>query len=498
MAYKPFSAFNKKKNGYRRSRSETRVQNNLGIIALPGDNKSLLYRDKRLEWLDSYFENRQYDNLSDWDQDCYPSGEHIHIRKRKPRIRVPLAKTLCSRLVSMMIGGQAFPDFRIDDAPDEQEFIKIAVKAANLKYKLIEPFKRLLAAGSVFIRVYMSEGKINLEQYLSKYCYPVFDENGDLASLTIKYVYEDKEETDKDGNFKKKWFKMDLTTMSEILYNNPDYDPEDREEPEFSIVEQFDHNLGFVQGTWFKTAEDKHNYDGYSLIEDVTDYIDELCYSLSQSSKAVQYNQDPQLIFNEMDEEEMATFIRSVEKSWNLGRSGKAEFLESNLTGVEKAIELRDKMRQDVQDIVRVLLLDPEKIVGNAQSAKAMEVMHGPMVDLVREIRGILEPQIQEFVTKILVIIILGAKMGVQPPFEMPPGWSPTTLGFTIKWNPIFPETVEDQQKRVSLAVSAKSAGLLSRETALKNIADIFGIEDIELETKMIDDDPVMNPFGGF
>lgn len=488
----------KKRGGYRRSRSKTRQKNNLGIIGLPSDNKKLKFRDQRLEKLDSYYENRQYDHLMPWDQEEYADGSFIPVRQRKPRIRAPIAKMMSSRLTSMMIGGTAFPDARIDDMPEEQEFIKAVIRDSQIKSRILEPTRRMINTGAVFVRYYITGGKFKVEHFLSKYCYPEFNEADDLTRVVVKYVFEDPDERDKDGNPQKKWFKLELTQTSEILYDNPPFDPEEKEEPEFKVVDKVDHDFGFVQGQWLKTCEDRHSYDGFSLIEDCMDFIDEMCYSLSQSSTAVEYNQDPQLTFNSLDEEEAERVIRSAYKSWNLGREGKAEFLESNLTGVDKAIELRDKFRQNIQDFMRVLLMDPEKIVGNAQSAKAMEVLHGPMVDFVRELRGILEPQIKELLLKMSLTVLMAREQGMDIPFFLPPGWKPKTILFSLKWNPVFPETIEDQQKRLSLATAAKSAGLLSRETALKNIADIFGIEDIELETKMIDDDPIINPFGAF
>jgi len=493
-----FNWGNKKKGGYSRSRSGARQKNNLGIIGLPNDKKKLKFRDEKLELLDSYYENTQYDHLMDWEQDCYADNTHIPIRERCPRIKMPIAKMMASRLTSMLIGGDAFPDLRIDNMPDEQEFIKAVVRESHIKYRILEPFKRMINCGSAFVRFYISGGTMKMEHFSSKYCYPTFDESDQLENVVIKYVFEDPDETDNDGNYQKKWFKMELTKMSEIIYDTPNFDPDSTDEPEFTVVEQVDHELGFVQGTWFRTSEDRHSIDGYSMIADCLDFIDEMCYSLSQSSTAVQYNQDPQLAFNSMDEDEMEKVIRSAAKSWNLGREGKAEFLESNLSGVEKAIELRDKFRQNIQDVMRILLMDPEKMVGNAQSAKAMEVLHGPMVDLVREIRGVIEPQLKELLIKMEVAILRANEQGMDIPFDMPPGWQPETIIFSIKWKPIFPETIEDQQKRVSLVISAKTGGFLSRETALKNVADIFGVEDIELEMKMVDDDPVTNPFGGF
>lgn len=484
-------------------RSHRKAMQNLGVVAIEmGPDAEKMFRNPKLAALDAYYDNTQYDHLAEWSQSENAAGEHIPVRSRKPKIIFPYAKTLTGRLVSKMFGEDVFPTFNIEESPDDQEFIRMVVKVSRLKYRMLEPMKKLLNTGSAFMRFWIVDGVLKMEGYDSKYCYPEFSPSGDLQSVDIKYVFTDEKELDQNGNFKRKWFKMRLTTSSEILYDNPEFDPDSEVEPEFHVVEQVDHDLGFVQGEWFRTSENKHSPDGYSLIEDVTDFIDELCYSMSQSSSAISYNQDPQLWFKNMTEEEMAEMIRSATKSWNLGRNGEAGFLESNLVGVERADGIRDKIRTNIQDFTRILLLDPEKIVGSAQSAKAMEVLHGPMVDLIRELRGMVVPSFRNMILKMGLAILISAKRGLDVPIQLPAGYQPQTLDFELKWPPIFQQTMEDLQKKVGVAGSAKSQGLISTFTALKFIAEDFGIEDLEGELKAIEEDQKMmaalNPFGGF
>ena len=250
-----------------------------------------------------------------------------------------------------------------------------------------------------------------------------------------------------------------------------------------------------MQGEWFSTTGDG---DGYGVVSDITDFIDEINYSLSQSSQAVSYNQDPQLTLNKLDESEMEGLIRSSTKAWNLGRDGEARFLESNLSGVERAIELRDRMSQNIQDIARIVLLDPEKIVGSAQSAKAMEVLHGPLKDMVDELRIPIGDSMKKLVLKMGIATLLASKQGIDTPIIIPPGYQPTSLDIQLDWPPIFQQTIEDLQKKVQVAVSAASGNIISRKTATTFIAKDFGIMDVEAEHQEIAAQPVFNPFGGF
>lgn len=492
--------FFKNNFGQRRvKRSHMKAKKNLGVIALDIDGDAdKRYRDPRLAALDAYYENTQYDGLTEWDQAIDAKNEHIPVRQRKPRLIVPFAKGLTSRLAAKMFGDEVFPSLIIKESPDDQEFVKAVVRESQLKFRILEPMRRLLNTGSVFIRFWIVDGALKMEFFDSKYCYPIFSDGGELESIDVKYVYVDPEEKDQNGDFKKKWFKMTLNTEREILFDNPDYDPNNPNDPEFQVVEEVVHGFGFVQGEWFRTSENKHSPDGFSIIEDLTSFIDELCYSFSQSSQAVGYNQDPQLWFKGMNEDEIENVIRSAAKSWHLGREGEVGFAESTLVGVERAGDLRDKIRTNIQDWSRIVLLDPEKIVGSAQSGKAMEVLHGPMIDLICELRGMIEPVFKKLVLKMSLAILMSAKRGLEVPIEIPPGYQPKDLDFLIKWKPIFQQTIEDLAKKVSLASQAVTSRLISEESGTRFIAEDFNIEDVEAEIAKIKAQPIPNPFGGF
>lgn len=485
------------------SRSKTRVTSKLGLISLDRGRETNVYRDKVLQLYDSYYENTQYDGLPSWEQTKDANGDHLSVRKRKPRLRIPFAKTLSQRLASKLIGSSVFPQFSVAENPDDTAFIKAVIRESNIKAHLLEPVRRMLSTGSCFYRFYLSGGAFKCEWFPAKFCYPEFQDNGELLKIEVKYVFDDLEDRDSRGNPKKKWYKLELNTESEILYDNPEY--EENVEPSFSVVDQADHGMGFVQGEWLRTIDDngiKKNPDGYGLICDLMDFIDELNYSLSQSSQSVGYNQDPQLTIKNMDQDEMANLIRSAAKSWNLGRNGEASFLETNLSGVERAIELRDKVRLNIQDISRIVLLDPEKIIGSAQSAKAMEILHGPLKDLIDELRIPMEKMVKNIVLKKSMMILIASRQGIDVPIMMPPGYQPKSLDLETEWPPIFQQTMEDLQKKVQTIGSAKTQGIVSPRTALKFVAKDFGIEDIEAELKEIEAaaaaQAALNPFGGF
>lgn len=479
------------------SRVSRQVALNNGMISRDIEDQDV-YRDPKLERLDAYFENRQYDKLVPWDMEKGAGGETLPLRARKPRIIIPYARTLSSLVASKLLGPSVFPSFKVQDAPDDQAYWKAILDVSRLQMFMLEPTRRMLSTGEIFIRFYMSNGAFVKSWYDTKYCYPTFDDAGELAEVSIRYVYADTSDTDSMGSPKRKWYRLDLGTETETLFDNPEYRPGE-EEPVFTPVQTVEHNFGFVQGEWITTTGTPK---GYGLTTDITDFIDELCYSVSQSSKALSYNQDPQLVMKGMTNDEQEELIRSASKGWNLGLKGEAQFLETNLSGVQVGIELRDKMRTNIQDITRVVMMDPEKIVGNAQSAKAMEVLHGPLKDMVDELRLPVGDALKRLVMKMGAANILGTAQGILTPLPLPEGFALTTLAVELKWPAIFQQTLEDLKNKVGLAAQALTAGLIAPRTAIRYVAEDFGIEDVEEELAEITahqaEVAALNPFGGF
>lgn len=479
------------------TRTQLAVANNLGRILSSIHESTQKYRNRELELYDSYYECRQYAGLMPWDNSTAADGGYVPVKQRAPRINIAFAKLLVSRLGSKLIGRRTFPEFKIAEDPDTEEYLRVVIQSSGLRAMLAEPIRRELSSGSVLIRFAIVNGKWKVEHYLAKWCYPVFDANKELEEVTIKYIFDDEKDRDKDGVPKKKWFRMDLGKFRDILYDNPEYKKGDVD-PVFTPVAMAEHNLGFVQAEFMRTADMPNKTDGPSLIADILEFIDELNYSFSQSSQAIQYNQDPQLVLTGIEEEELAELIRSAMKAWTLGKEGKAEFLEAGMTGVEAADKLRTSMRLNIQDIARVILLDPEKVLGHAQSGKAMEVLHGPMVELIEELRPQLEKHLTNLVLKMAITNLMFAEQGALVPVGIPDGFKIKSLGVLVAWPEIFPPTMEDIQKKISIAIQAANASIISRKSMTKWVAKDFGIENIEEELAEIASQPVINPFGGF
>lgn len=478
------------------TRSELKVANQLGVLLGKIDG-SKHFRRKDLDLYDAYYEGRQYAGKPGWDSSVSQDGQHVPVRERAPRLQYNFAKVMCSRIASKLVSRRNFPTLKIEEDPDTEQLVNLIKQQSRIRAHLAEPIRRMCASGSVLVRFSLVGQSYKVQHYLAKWCFPELDPQGNLEFVKIQYVWEDHEDLDEKKRPKKKWFRMDLGKDKDVLYKPKEFN-KDEQEPKFEVEQVAEHKLGFVQAEWMRTSENPNTIDGDSLLTDILGFVDELNYNLSQSSTAIQYNQDPQLLLKGMDEEEVEALIRSSQKGWNLGREGDANFLEAGMSGVEAAAEFRDKIRLGVQDLARVVMLDPEKMVGHAQSAKAMEVLHGPMVELIEEMRPMVEKNIQALMLKMTLATLIQSQRGVITPITVPPGYQPKSLNLTLDWPEIFPPTMEDLRTKVSIATQVASGNIISRETMMKWLAKDFGVENIEEEIERVANQPVINPFGGF
>ena len=473
-------------------RTQDRIKNNLGIIQ--GGRKSARSRSEVLDLIDKYLKGTQYDGKTPWDEAEKSVDNYIRIRDRIPKIIFPFAKLLCDRLSAKLLGKSVFPKFTIEDDPDTTELIKLIIKQSNLRAKMLTASKEYCAKGSVFVRFKLVAGVLSVEQFNPKWVFPEFDASNNIIFARIQYVFTDMEDLDDQGRPKEKWFKMTLGPNEDVLFDNPEFKAE--EEPTFTVVSTEKHELGFVQGEWFRTQDIKFMVDGEGIVENIMDFIDSLNYNFSQSDRAVSYALDPQLITKGMDEEEVNNLVKSSSKGWHLGREGEADFLEIQGSGIERAEETRTDFSQRMQDISRIIILDPEKTVGHAQSAKAMEVLHAPMIELIDEMRPNLEKGLISLLQKMLVTVLIFNQRGEQLAITIPPGFKPKSLDIEAQWGEVFQKTMEDLREKVGLIIQLTSNNVLSRETGLRRLAQDFEIEDIEAEVARVNAQPQFNTFG--
>jgi hypothetical protein len=476
------------------SKRNTESSRILGKIKVLGESPRFL----RLDRLDQYYFGLQYEGKPDWVECERRKEPYIPIRDRKPLIQVGLCGQLVDRTASAMFGEKYFPKIKVTDDPLTEEFVRAIIAQSKLKAKFIAAAQKGLTAGSVLAVFSIMTGRFRVDFFDSKHCKPEFNKlSGELERVVVLYKYLD-EETDEANVWR--WYKLELTQTSEILYDNPKVNADGRA-PEFQVAQRADHDLGFVTGEWITVGEERTSIDGVSLIDGpVQTLSDSLDYSLSQSDRATSYNMDPQVLLKGIDADEMDALIRSSSKAWSLGRDGEAKLLEMTGKGIEAGRDHRTEIHKRALEASRVIILDPKDIAGQANSGIALERMHAPFVDLVGELRPWFgEYGLVPLLQKMIVAAMITVDRGMTIDFEIPVGYQPLSLNIELDWPPIFPPTPTDLQAIANMINTLAAGQIISRETGTRYMAQFLPIGSVDEELdKIAKQPPPPNPFGAF
>lgn len=252
------------------------------------------------------------------------------------------------------------------------------------------------------------------------------------------------------------------------------------------------HALGFVPIVWVRnlpgpSASGDPN-DGACTFRAAVETQIEIDYQLSQAGRGLKYSSDPTLIIKEP-----ATSDTEIVK-------GAGNALLVSEKGDAKLLEIGGTASAAVLDYVRTLReLALESIHGNrsnadrlsaAQSGRALELMNQGLIWLADNLRvSYGEGALLELCRMVLrarsryTLRVLG---------QLVPEFDPN-VRLTLKWPRWYPLTAEDRQKDAQTLATLIRSGQLSRETAIKAIADTYNIDDVPAELARIAANPVVS-----
>ena len=479
---------------YDRSRTKERVRNRLGTILKGGSEfgssekmQYFLFRRPELHILDDYLHNRQYNHLEKWVENCNESDD----RSTQPKVIFPYPRIATGLLDGLLTSENSRLMFSFEDQK-KQQIMKKVVDDVKLWPYFSHLIPSLLCNGSAFLKIFSVSGrKIIIKLYNSKSCWPVFDADGELESVVIRYVFDSGKINEK-GEKIYLWSQQSLSKNTDVLYDNPEFSPSLTEPPKFTVVQKIDHNLGFVQGVWLTTTifDNPSIPDGESFIEDSLDFMDSLNYRLSKEDSTLFYNLRPLLLGYGVDDEDVKDKVaENTDTGFKMYTTNRPpdkatlQFLESAMTGLQLSEQYHIRMMQMIQWILRTVLLDPEKLATHSQSAKAMEALHKPVIQYIKKIR----PQIKQGVCDALYLIEkLSNSKNVKVSNKLPEG---ITDESEKEWGTIFEDTPVDISQRVGYSSTAVTSKIISRRTATKHLAPTFGVTDPEEEIEQIENE---------
>lgn len=490
-------------------------------------------RFKRLDKQEAYYRCLQYeDRPYEWDGLFRRAGnfriyaQHfVPHRERKPSTRYELARLIVRRFTSMVFGSERFPQIVVDGDEDAQGYVRELAKAAKFRTVMHtirnkggsqgsacasfafvngRPRVRVHNAKHITILGWEDRDELRPRAVLESYAYPrtVWDPKNRKTKVVTLY-------------FARYW-DQDIETIWDPIPEEAGRKPGWQRAAESYTVR---HGYGFCPVYWVQNLPDPDDWDGDSDFEGMCDNFDGLNQLLSATSKGTVANVDPTLVIH-MQPQMNTGRVRKGSENAIFSEKG-AQYLELSGSSVEAALKLAGERKQEILDTVGVVLGDPDKMAAKALSAQAMRILYLPMItqaDILREQYG-------EFMVQLLTGMLRAARMiaggkegelqqnadgHVQqesptvylPPRAVPPDEAGGETTFeerkpgdsenvTLNWPPYFPNTWEDNTNAVKATQAARGGQgpLISRKTAVENLAPIFGVDDVVQELADMDND---------
>lgn len=516
------------------------ARQSLGRIARLGETP----RYWRLQAYEALWMGGAYDERpSFWDSS-------VPVRERRPVIQSQVIRTAGVRLAQMVFGERTFPTVTVkpaaygvalDDAQRDaiSALITEIIEAASVRRRAREHLLAGLKTGSACALLGLRNGRPRVELWPAKWCVPTLDADGAPTALVIEYRYPDPSDPKR------------LLVYRREIRDGVDkvYQPQPADEDvEWSAVPAKTKPAlpGCIIWTRNLSGGDVScgaEIDGVPLAAGLEDEVEALDLSLSMRYRNGLYNGDPQMVrilggepspgvppapMGAEGREGGATdarfsWLNSVlpqgwrfggEKPatkkgpgtvWSISAPGDAKLLESTGSGATILDGSVREIRRVLLDAMGVVIADPETMGRGDLSARALTLLHAPMLDTVsclREDYGAALCQILDGFCRLLAEpaveregVHLAAYPAALPALrslyrDVADGtkrWMGVPLD--LKWGEPFEPNWSDVEASMRVATQGVTAGVLSRRVAAQMLAPVVGIEDVDAMLRDLDGD---------
>lgn len=441
-----------------------------------------------LETLTRVINGELYDILPfDFHDERSAIGEYIPLRKRRPSVRYPLCRLVVEDSVALLFSEGHFPTIDCSDRKTQDSLAKI-FHDARLNLIMIEAAMRG-SVGSVAILMRVLKGRIFFQVLDTLYLTPSWNpqEPDTLIGMIEKYKvsasqlkatgYDIAEPT---GDY---WFQRSWDIESEIWYMP--FQVGIDEPLKIDSHRTIHHGLGFVPMVWIRnlpgfSATNDPN-DGACTFRAAVDTQIEIDYQLSQAGRGLKYSSDPTLLLKEPIGSD-TDIVKGAGNALIVGEHGDARLLEIGGTAAAAVIDYVKTLRDFALESIHGNRASPERLTA-AQSGRAMELMNQGLLWLADNLR----------ISYGEVALLSLAKMVVRASTqytirtstsELPP--MNTAAPLSLKWPRWYPASASDRQLDASTLVVLVNAGLISRNSAMKAIADTYDLNNVNVELSQV------------
>jgi hypothetical protein len=414
------------------------------------------------------------------------SGEYIPLRHRRPSVRYTLPRIVVEDSVALLFSEGHFPTLDCADASLRARLADI-VKECSLNAVMTEAAIRG-SVGSVAILLRVLRNRLFPSVLDTTYLTPVWDPEAPdtLASVTEKYkvagttlAAQGYDIAEPGGTC---WFMRRWDALAETWFLP--WPVGSAAAPQIDTARTVQHRLGFVPLVWIRNLPGGDLIDGACTFRPAIETAIEIDYQLSQAGRGLKYSSDPTLLIKEPASSD-GEIVKGAGNALVVSQDGDAKLLEIGGTASAAVIDYVRTLREYALESLHGNRASADRLVA-AQSGRALELMNQGLIWLADNLRtsygegGLLS----------LARMMLRASQVY--PLEVqgqPIGRLDAQARLSLKWPRWYPSTADDRQKDAQTLATLAAAGQISRETAVKSIADTYDIEDVPAELARIQAD---------
>lgn len=451
---------------------------------VPAD-KDLPARAHTLDVLSRVLNGTLYDILEySFQDERTGAGEYVKLSDRRPSARYNLSRIVVEDSISLLFGEGRFPTLAT-----ENEELRTALSAIvkDTKLNAVMACAALIGSvGSAVVWLRVLKGRLFIEPLSTAYLTPAYDPSepdmllsvtelrkvrGDALRAAGYTIADDRLQTDH-------WFKVVWDAVAETFYVPwPVSDPKAADKVDAGRTTR--HGLGFVPMVWIHNLPGGVGVDGACTFRPAIETQIEIEYQLSQAGRGLKYSSDPTLLIKEPSGD--TPRIGGAANALIVAADGDARMIEINGTASAAVIEYVRTLREMALETVHGNRSSADKISA-AQSGRAIELLHQPLIQLADKLRISYG---EDALTRLIrMIVAASAKFPLMVGGVVYKNLS--TAPVALRWPDWFSQTQGDLQQQAGTLATLRTAGMISRETAVAVIAPNYDIEDPADEIALI------------
>jgi Phage portal protein, SPP1 Gp6-like len=438
-------------------------------------------RTRMLDILHRVLDGTLYDVLPhQFHEERSPGGEYIPLRNRRPSVRYGLSRVVVEDSVSLLFSEGHFPTIDCAD-PTIQSVLSDIAKEARLNQVMIEA-AICGSVGSVAILMRVLRRRVFFQVLDTTYLVPVWNPEApdSLLRVTERYKVPGQKLVENgyavpnpDINywFERQWDAEYETWFSPIAVHGTGAS-------EVDLARTVRHGLGFVPMVWVRNlpgrSPTEDTNDGACTFRAAIEAQIEIDYQLSQAGRGLKYSSDPTLLIKEPASSD-TQMVKGAGNALVVSEKGDARLLEIGGTASAAVMEYVRTLRELALESVHGNRANADRLTA-AQSGRALELMNQGLLWLADNLR------ISYGETALLNLarmIVRASQVYSLRVMDRDVAPLDVSVRLSIKWPRWYPPTADDRQKDAQTLTTLVTAGLISRATAVKAIANTFDIEDV-------------------